>query len=87
MLSFFVYYVHSQREYIVVYCLMIKGGVCVQQFIKTESGRVFNDTGDSNTRVLELINGSWVKPTMPVSFTELMDGTPLTEEEVKQLCQ
>ena len=54
-------------------------------FILTESGRVLNDTGDASTRVLELIDGVWVKPSSPVLFTELMDGRELTEAEVSNI--
>jgi len=56
-------------------------------FVRVESGRIFrmSNVPGSSDWLLELVDGRWVKPSGPVYGEWLMDGTPLSEEDVANL--
>jgi hypothetical protein len=51
----------------------------------TESGRILEFSNDPKVRVLELVNGSWVTPTHPVSADEDFNARKLSDAELAQI--
>ena len=53
--------------------------------VLTESGRVVKFSSDpaANTFVLELINGKWDEPSIPVSFDDDWNSRELSADELR----
>ena len=53
--------------------------------VLTESGRILKVSPDPNAEVwiIELVNGSWIQPSKPVSFDDLWSARVLTAAELR----
>lgn len=52
----------------------------MESIVKTDAGRILGITKDF--KILEYIDGEWVKPTAPVYGSDFYEGTPIKEEEL-----
>ena len=58
----------------------------MSRFVRTEAGRVLKLVDDPSIRVLELVDGKWVKPVAPpIQFSDLWGAERLSEEEVANI--
>lgn len=52
----------------------------METIVQLDDGRIIGISKDF--RVLEYIDGEWVKPQYPVYGSDLHDGKPISEEEL-----
>ena len=58
----------------------------MSRFVRTEAGRVLKLVDDPSVRMLELVDGAWVKPgEPPIQFSDLWGAERLSEDEVTKL--
>lgn len=52
----------------------------MESIVRLDNGRIVGISKDY--RILEYIDGEWVKPTAPVYGADFYEGTPIKEEEL-----
>jgi hypothetical protein len=52
----------------------------MESIVRLDDGRIVGISKDY--RILEYVDGQWVKPTQPVYGSDFYEGTPIKEEEL-----
>lgn len=70
---------HIQSQGLLWYNYRVKEFI-METIVQLEDGRIIGISKDF--RVLEYLDGEWVKPQSPVYGSDLHDGKPISEEEL-----